>query len=90
MVEKGWLKPRDYLLTEEEAAYFDYCLNARFSNGLNLRNRYSHATQGSEEEHYKVYLIVLRLLISLVIKINDDFCLLSPAPDSLSNGLTLH
>jgi len=86
MTDKGWLEPRNYLLSEEEAAYFDYCLNARFSNGLNLRNRYLHATQGGDDEHYMVYLIALRLLIALVIKINDDFCLSSPISDSRSNA----
>jgi hypothetical protein len=77
MVARGWLVRRSSLLTEAEAEYFNYFLNAvDFSNGPQLRNKYLHGAQaGADDEnaHFKTYLIALRLLVALVIKINDDF-----------------
>lgn len=79
MVEKGWVTRRSSLLTNAEADYFNYFLNrVGFSNGPNLRNSYLHGSQvhtDNEAEHFNAYLIALRTLIALVIKINDDFCL---------------
>ncbi|UOQ57801.1 hypothetical protein MUN78_02900 [Leucobacter allii] len=79
MVEKGWLTRQSSLLTNAEADYFNYFLNrVEFSNGPNLRNRYLHGSQAhadGEEAHFNTYLVALRLLIALVIKMNDDFCL---------------
>jgi hypothetical protein len=81
MVTKGWLVRRESLLTEPEASYFNYCLNqAEFSNGPDLRNRYvhgSHADVDDKDEHFRTYITALKLLVALVIKMNDDFCLRS-------------
>lgn len=79
MLAKGWLVRRSTLLTDAEAAYFNYVLNRTFSNGLNLRNQYLHGSQPFSDEdgaYYKDYLIALRLAVTLVIKMNDDICLL--------------
>jgi hypothetical protein len=79
MVSKGWLMKEGSLLTRSEAKYFSYYLNQKeFSNGHDLRNIYMHAAMSKddkldEEKHYKTYIIVLRLLIALIIKIDDDF-----------------
>jgi hypothetical protein len=79
MVSKGWVTRRSSLLTGAEGDYFNYFLNrVDFSNGPNLRNRYQHGTQpssDSDEAHFKSYLVALRLVVALVIKINDDLCL---------------
>lgn len=79
MVSKGWLVRREFLLTDPEGSYFNYYLNqAEFSNGPDLRNKYLHGSQADaddEEQHFRTYITVLKLLIALVIKINDDFCL---------------
>ena len=76
---RGWVFRRSTLLTEAEASYFNYFLNkTEFSNGPELRNMYLHGSQptpSSESEHVRTYLIALRMLIALVIKINDEFCL---------------
>ncbi len=54
----------------------DYYLNKRsFINGHDLRNKYLHGTSTShdnEHTHYKNYLHALRLLVTIMIKINDD------------------
>jgi hypothetical protein len=78
MVDDGWLERRSSLLTEPEANYINYCLNAEYSNGLDLRNRYLHGTYDAaagEAEYSRVYFTALKLLIALVIKINDEFWL---------------
>lgn len=79
MVDKGWLMKKGTLLTIPESKYFSYYLNQKeFSNGRDLRNIYMHGSMSKhdkldEEKHYKTYIIALRLLIALTIKINDDF-----------------
>lgn len=79
MEMKGWVERRSSLLTEAEAQYFNYFLNkVDFSNGPELRNKYLHGSQANEdgeEAHFHTYITVLRLMIALVIKVNDDFCL---------------
>ncbi|AMQ75626.1 MULTISPECIES: hypothetical protein [Bacillus amyloliquefaciens group] len=66
------------LLTRQESDYIDYYLNKRnFINGHDLRNKYLHGTSSgyeNENEHYVNYLHALRLLITIMIKINDDLC----------------
>ena len=81
MVNRGWLVRRESLLTESEGSYFNYYLNqAEFSNGPDLRNKYLHGSQAdadSDGRHRHTYFTVLKLLIALVIKMNDDFWLSS-------------
>ena len=76
---KGAVIRKASLLTQAEAGYFNYWLNkSEFSNGPELRNKYLHGSQASaesENEHFRTYLIALRLLVVLVIKINEEFCL---------------
>lgn len=83
MVAKGWVTRESSLLTEAEGSYFNYFLNAvDHSNGPQLRNKYTHGAQKNvdgEAAHFQTYITALRLLVALVIKINDDFCL-SPRP----------
>ena len=76
--KKEWIKYGSTLLSKSESEYFDYFLNrSKFQNGPNLRNKYLHGTQleYTEKDNYINYLIALRLILCLVIKINDEFCL---------------
>ena len=79
MVARGWFACADTLLSQAEASYFNYCLNqVEFSNGPDLRNKYIHGSNveaSDEAEHFQTYITSLKLLIALVIKINDDFSL---------------
>lgn len=91
MVARGWVTRRSSLLTEAEGDYFNYFLNrVGFSNGPNLRNRYLHGSQASadsDDAHFNTYITALRLTVALVIKINDDLCLLA-AENSDSEDLS--
>ncbi len=52
---------------------------SEFDNGLDLRNRYIHGTQiVDENKNEQDYYIFLRIMILIVIKINEEFCLLHP------------
>ncbi|WP_130505989.1 hypothetical protein [Microterricola gilva] len=79
MVARGWVTRSSTLMTDAEADYFNYFLNkAGFSNGPNLRNRYLHGSQAhadSDEVHFNTYLIAVRLIVALIIKMNDDLSL---------------
>jgi hypothetical protein len=79
MVAAGWLVQEKTLLTRAEASYYNYCLNqSEFGNGPDLRNKYLHGSQvdaSDTDEHFATYVVALKLLIALVIKINDDFWL---------------
>jgi hypothetical protein len=79
MTGKGWASRRSSLFSEPEGSYFNYFLNkVEFSNGPELRNKYLHGSQANADDegaHYSAYITALRLIIALVIKINDDFSL---------------
>jgi len=76
LVDRGWLIREGTLLSRPEAEYFNYILNqVDFADGPNLRNRYlhgSHRDPRDDAEHYRSYLVILRMLAALIIKINDD------------------
>lgn len=64
------------LFSQQEADYYDFMLNrSKFDNGLDLRNRYAHGTaeiNTSEEEHKQNYLIFLRMIVLMALKIFED------------------
>lgn len=75
LIREGELVIENRLLSKMESEYFDYNLNkAGFSNGLDLRNKYIHDTGPlNEKEQNHDYVILLKLMIILVIKINEEF-----------------
>ena len=79
MVAKGWLVRQQSLLTRSEGSYFNYFLNqVEFTDGPDLRNKYLHGTQAGgndDRRHFATYITALKLLIALVIKMNDEFWL---------------
>lgn len=86
MIANGWATVKSTLLTAPEGTYFNYFLNTfEHGNGPKLRNKYLHGTQANgatENQHATAYTHALRLLIALVIKINDDFCLRAEAAEA--------
>ena len=77
MVQKGIVKFDNTLFTIEERKYLNYYLNKKeFSNSLDLRNKYLHATNSSsEDEQQNDYLRLLKLIILVIYKIKDDLIL---------------
>jgi len=64
------------LLSKPEQSYFNYYLNkSEYTNGLDLRNSYLHGTQANPEEtekHKNAYFTYLKLLVLILLKIEDD------------------
>ena len=79
MITEGILRVGSTLFSEPEAKYIDYHLNKRtFINSLDLRNKYAHGshsgTGGKEHEHETNYFQMLKIMICIVLKINDELC----------------
>ncbi|MGC3834238.1 hypothetical protein ACPSKX_08130 [Moritella viscosa] len=76
MSEEGLIYFDSSLLSKPEQDYFNYCLNkSEFTNGLDLRNSYLHGTQANPSEtnlHEQSYLLYLKLLALILLKIEDD------------------
>lgn len=77
MEKRGIVKFESTLLSRNEQDYLDYHLNkSKFTNGFDLRNSYLHGTNAYEENQHKAdYYKIMKLLIIIVLKINDDLCL---------------
>lgn len=76
MICAGDLRVGSTLFTEPERDYLNYMLNkSEFSDGLDLRNKYIHSTYPQDEkEQKKDYITLLKLMILVITKINDEFC----------------
>ncbi len=80
-----WLKTGDViskqsLFTTQEQEFIDYMLNVqKYENGPELRNKYAHGIFPKDvkiqEQHY---IELLRIMILIIIKINEEFCILFP------------
>lgn len=73
----GDLRLADSLFSEPEQDYLNYELNkAVYSNGLDLRNKYAHSTYPTDEKIQAMdYIVLLKIMILVVTKINEEFCL---------------
>lgn len=76
LLEAGDLRYENTLFSKTEQDYLNYILNkAEFSNGLDLRNRYSHDTCSLNEKiQEQDYLELQKIMILIIIKINEEFC----------------
>lgn len=81
MHQENLVEFKSTLFSESEQDMFDYYFNnSKFQNGPQLRNKYAHGRLGNnansnEGINYKNYLLILKLFIAIIIKINEDFCL---------------
>jgi hypothetical protein len=77
MLNNGSVFSDNKLLTKSEYQYFDYLLNnAEFSDGKAIRNRYIHDSIVPDEDTMKTdYNTLLKVMVILIIKINDDCCI---------------
>lgn len=71
--KQGGLISKKTLLSEEECDYFDYYLNKKkFTNWPEIRNKIHWYKYSGEDEAYQYYLIVLKLIILLLLKIKRE------------------
>ena len=64
------------LFSKNEYDYLNFYLNSKFSNGLELRNKYAHGTHSTDgSQHFNDYFKFLEILVLIIIKINEEFCL---------------
>ena len=74
------LKFENSLFTIPEQQYLNFILNrAEFGNGLDLRNKYVHGTYSLNINRQESdYIELLKIMILIIIKINEEFCLKFP------------
>ncbi len=83
MLQDGEIEVEATLVSRQERDYFNFMLNKKeFSNGFDLRNKFIHGTfYGAAEELQQAYVEILKILIMIVVKINEEFCLKFPKKD---------
>ena len=76
LASTGDLRYENTLFSKPEQDYLNYVLNkSEFSNGWDLRNRYSHDTCSLDENtQSRDYLELLKIMVLIIIKINEEFC----------------
>ena len=85
---EGDIRFASSFLSEPEQDYFSYVLTkSDYSNGLDLRNKYVHGNYSNDPaQHGKDYLEFLKIIIIIVIKINEEFCLRDKLANKLASG----
>ena len=75
--EAGDLEFSSTLFSKPEQDYLNFVLNkSEFSNGYDLRNKYLHNTHSLETTiHERDYIELLKIMVLVIIKINEEFCL---------------
>ena len=79
LLDENELKYSSTLLSKPESQYFNYYLNkSEFTNSHDLRNMYVHGTQPDSDKNSNIhkfnYITILKLLVLITIKINDELC----------------
>lgn len=74
LIEDKKLFVENTLFSKEEVKYFNFYLNQKiYTNGYDLRNKYSHGTNTqSEQKHKNDYYLILKIIILTLLKIEDD------------------
>ena len=75
LVSNGMLRFESTLFSLPEIHYFNYMLNkSEYSNGKDLRNKYSHSTYPLETTEQQLdYIEILRLMVLVILKIEEEF-----------------
>ncbi len=74
LIEKKIMFNETTLFSKEEVKYLNFYLNQKiYTNGYDLRNKYSHGTNTqSEDKHKTDYYLILKIIILILLKIEDD------------------
>ena len=80
LVGAGDMRYESTLFSRPEQEYLNYALNkSEFSNGLDLRNKYSHDTCSLDEEtQSRDYLELQKIMVLIIIKINEELSAENP------------
>ena len=83
LLEENELIVESTLFTRQEQEYIDFMLNVqKFNNGPELRNKYVHGSFSLEQKtHEQDYNELLKIMILIIIKINEEFCLKYPVTE---------
>lgn len=75
--DNGFISFGKSLLSIPEQKYFNYIFNSsEFDDSKDLRNIYAHGNQSLDKDvMFNDYITMLRMMILIVIKINEEFCL---------------
>lgn len=77
LAELSFIRFSSNFLSDNEADYFNFIMNKHFSNGLEIRDIYAHGAAqiiADEKIHYSNYLVLMKLLLTFILKINDELC----------------
>ena len=68
------------LFSHKEQEYLNFMLNnSKYENGPSLRNNYVHGTHSLDpKKHESDYYELLKIIVMIIIKINEEFCLKYP------------
>ena len=82
MAASNEIRYESSLFSRPEQSYMSYILNkSMYSNGYDLRNKYIHSTHSlSPEAHKNDYIELLKIMVLIIIKINEEFCLREKEP----------
>ena len=74
---QGEIQYEASLFSKPEQDYLNFMLNkSEFGNGYDLRNKYMHGTTSKSPEINKNdYIEFLKIMVLVIIKINEEFCL---------------
>lgn len=74
--EKGMITFSSSLLSQQEKDLFNFIMNnSKYSNSLDLRNKYLHGNQSdNENQNRHDYFLILSVFLIIIIKINEELC----------------
>ena len=77
LIYENDIKYESTLFSKSEQDYLNFVLNkSQFGNSLDLRNKYIHSSfpHNDEDQQNTDYIILLKIIILVILKINDEFC----------------
>lgn len=85
MEQNGEIRFSSALFSEPEQNYLAYVLTqSKYSNGLDLRNRYVHGNYPRENfEQAEDYFELLKTFVFIILKINQEFCCFFPVKQNI-------
>ena len=89
-IESGDLESKQTLFTIQEQEFMDYMLNVqKYDNGPELRNKYAHGIFPADiQKQEQDYIELLCIMILIIIKINEEFCVMNSRVDSSASGFS--